>query len=193
MLSVELVSRCTESKTLVGSIEGSRGMRPRVALAHGGVCRLLVSSRPSSRHEACARGGSTPSSIHALALAQTRTKQHVRCIHFTRHRIHTRWTRMDTIQLDPFHSMAKHVLKRVLIRSELTALPPRPSPSTKGSGRPTAHRVDCRRHDQRRTNVVQDQTIAFDIRLSNTLKYTNETTLDGIEHLRLFKSAVHAL
>ena len=71
----------------------------------------------------------------------------------------------------------------MLIRSELTALPPRP----------TAHHVECRRHDQRRTNAVQNQTIAFDIRLSNTLKYTNETTLDGIEHLRLFKSVVHAL
>lgn len=109
MVSVELVSQCTESKTLVGSTKGSCGMRPRVAIAHDGVCRLLVSPRPSSRHVACARGASTPSSIHAPSLAPTRTKQHVRCIHFMRHRVHTRWTRQDLVQLDSFHSMVIHV------------------------------------------------------------------------------------
>ena len=85
------------------------------------------------------------------------------------------------------------LLKRMLIRSELTALPPRLSPPTKGKGRSTAQHVDHRRHEQRRTNVVQERTIEFDKRLSNTLKYTNENTLDEIEYLRLFKSAVHAL
>ena len=81
----------------------------------------------------------------------------------------------------------------MLIRSELTALPPRLSPPTKGKGRSTAQHVDRRRHEQRRTSVVQERTIEFDKRLSNTLKYTNENTLDEIEYLRLFKSAVHAL
>ena len=85
------------------------------------------------------------------------------------------------------------VLKRMLIRSKLTALPPRLSPPTKGKGRSTAQHVDRRRHEQRRTSVVQERTIEFDKRLSNTLKYTNENTLDEIEYLRLFKSAVHAL
>ena len=85
------------------------------------------------------------------------------------------------------------LLKRMLIRSELIALPPRLGPTTKGKGRSTAQHVDRRRHEQRRTNVVQDRTIEVDKRLSNTLKYTNENTLDEIEYLRLFKSAVHAL
>ena len=40
---------------------------------------------------------------------------------------------------------------------------------------------------------VQDQTLESDTRLSNTLKTTNGKTLDEIEHLRLFKSLVHAL
>ena len=75
----------------------------------------------------------------------------------------------------------------MLIRPKLIALPPRLSPPTKGKGRSIAQHVDRRRHEQRRTSVVQERTIEFDIRLSNSLKYTNETTLDYIELLRLFK------
>ena len=61
-------------------------------------------------------------------------------------------------------------------------------------GRTTGYSpCDCRRHEQRRTNAVQDQTIEFDTRLSNTLKTTCGKTLDEIEHLLLFKSLVHAL
>ena len=75
----------------------------------------------------------------------------------------------------------------MLIRSELTALPPRLGPPTKGKGRSTAQHVDRRRHKQRRTNVVQERTIEFEVRLSNSLKCTNENTLDYNELLRLFK------
>eukprot|EP00963_Diacronema_lutheri_P011876 scaffold1501_cov352-Pavlova_lutheri.AAC.19 len=81
----------------------------------------------------------------------------------------------------------------MLIRLGFTALLPRPSPPTEGKGRSTAQQVDRRRHDQRRTNAVEERSIEFDIRLSNSLEYTTDNTLDGIEHLRLFKSAVHAL